>query len=108
MAKLQVLLVEDSPNDEALIVRHLERGGYDVTFERVDSHDAMNVALDRQARDLGISDPSLPNFSGTEALKLLRDKGLDAPLIFVSGTIGEETAVSALKSGAQDYLMEGH
>lgn len=105
---LQILLVEDSPNDAALIVRHLQRGGYDVAFERVDSYGDMNAALERQTWDLVISDHSMPNFSGTEALKLLRDRGSDAPFIFVSGTIGEETAVSALKSGAQDYLMKGH
>ena len=105
---LQVLLVEDSPDDAALIVRHLQRGGYDVASERVDSRDALVAALERQAWDLIISDHSMPHFSGTDALKLLREKGSDAPFIFVSGTIGEDTAVSALKSGAQDYLMKGH
>ena len=105
---LKVLLVEDSPDDAALIVRHLQRGGYEVASERVDSRPAMESALEHQAWDLIISDHSMPHFSGTEALKLVRDKGSDAPFIFISGTIGEDTAVAALKSGAQDYLMKGH
>lgn len=105
---LRLLLVEDSPEDAELLVRHLQKGGYDVSFERVDSHDAMSAALDRQSWDLIISDHSMPGFSGPEALKLAREKNSDAPFIFVSGTIGEDIAVSALKGGAQDYLMKGH
>src|SRR5882762_5501057 len=103
---LRVLLVEDSADDAALIVRHLERGGYDVQFERVEGRAAMDKAIDRQRWDLVICDHSMPQFSGHEALKVLREKGLDAPFIFVSGTIGEDTAVAALKQGAQDYIMK--
>jgi two-component system cell cycle sensor histidine kinase/response regulator CckA len=105
---LRVLLVEDSPDDAQLILRHLERGGYAVASERVDSADAMIKALERHPWDLVICDYSMPHFSGTDALKLLRHKGSDAPFIFVSGTIGEDTAVSALKLGAQDYVMKGN
>jgi hypothetical protein len=61
-------------------------------------------ALENQKWDLVICDHSMPHFSGTDALKLLRDRGADVPFIFVSGTIGEDTAVSALKLGAQDYV----
>src|SRR6266478_6182019 len=105
---LRVLLVEDSADDAALIVRHLQHGGYDVAFERVDSREGMSRAIERQSWDLVICDYSMPHFSGTEALKLVRERGSDAPFIFVSGTIGEETAVSALKLGAQDYVMKGN
>src|SRR5579871_3922136 len=104
---LRVLLVEDSADDAALLVRHLQRGGYDVTFVCVDSPEALGAVLEEQQWDLVICDYSMPHFSGTEALKLVREKGVDAPFIFVSGTIGEETAVTALKLGAQDYVMKG-
>jgi signal transduction histidine kinase len=103
---LRVLLVEDSQNDAELLVRELRRGGYDALFERVDSSEAMSAALDRKSWDLVIGDYSMPHFSGTNALKLLRSKGSEVPFIFLSGTIGEDTAVAALKEGAQDYIMK--
>lgn len=105
---LRVLLIEDSEDDALLLVRELRRGGYDVTHQRVDSSEAMHAALDSAAWDLVMSDHSMPGFSGTEALRLLRDRNVEIPFIFVSGTIGEEMAVSALKSGAQDYLLKGN
>jgi signal transduction histidine kinase len=107
-APLRVLLVEDSADDAALIVRHLQLGGYDVESERVDSRNSMSTAIERKNWDLVICDYSMPNFSGSEALQLLRERDRDIPFIFVSGTIGEDTAVSALKLGAQDYVMKGN
>jgi two-component system, cell cycle sensor histidine kinase and response regulator CckA len=103
---LRLLIVEDSEDDAALLLRELQRGGYDVVHERVDSPDALISALERQKWDLVVSDHSMPHFTGIDALHILRSKGLRVPFIFVSGTIGEETAVSALKDGAQDYLMK--
>jgi two-component system cell cycle sensor histidine kinase/response regulator CckA len=103
---LRLLIVEDSEDDAALLLRELKRGGYDVIHERVDTPAALTSALDRQKWDLVISDHSMPHFTGIDALHLLRSKGSRIPFIFVSGTIGEETAVSALKDGAQDYLMK--
>lgn len=105
---LRVLIVEDSADDTMLLVRELRRGGYDVTFERVDTAAAMNEALDRNVWDLVVCDYSMPHFSGSDALRLLRAKGTDLPFIFLSGTIGEDTAVAALKQGAQDYLMKNN
>jgi two-component system, cell cycle sensor histidine kinase and response regulator CckA len=102
---LRVLIIEDSEDDTALVVRELRRGGYDVEYERVDSPDGLTEALSRKW-NLIISDHSMPRFTGTEALKLVRKQGVDVPFIFISGTIGEETAVAALKLGAQDYLMK--
>jgi len=103
---LRVLIVEDSEDDTALLVRELRRGGYDITFERVDSPQALDAAVSGREWDIVICDYSMPHFSGTDALRLLRAKGSEAPFIFLSGTIGEETAVAALKQGAQDYLMK--
>ena len=105
---LRVLMIEDSEDDAALLERELRRGDYDVHLERVDEPSALEAAFQKQSWDLIISDFSMPHFSGTDALKLLRSKGCDKPFIFVSGTIGEETAVAALRDGAQDYLMKSN
>src|ERR1700758_2638512 len=105
---LRVLVIEDSEDDAKLIVRELKSGGYDVKYQRVDSSTAVCRACDSQEWDLIISDYSMPHFSGTDALKLVRSKHLEMPFIFVSGTIGEETAVAAMKNGAQDYLIKGN
>ena len=103
---LRLLILEDSEDDAALLVDELQRGGYDVSFERVDTPDALDSALEKKNWDLVISDYSMPHFSGLDALNLLRAKESNLPFIFVSGTIGEETAVAALKTGAQDYLIK--
>jgi two-component system cell cycle sensor histidine kinase/response regulator CckA len=103
---LRLLIVEDSEDDATLLLRELRRGGYDVIHERVDTATAMISALYSQKWDLVISDHSMPHFTGIDALQVLRSKGPRIPFIFVSGTIGEEAAVSALKDGAQDYLMK--
>src|SRR5579872_910086 len=105
---LRVLIVEDSEDDATLLLRELKRGDYNVTSERVETPVAMGAALDRAEWDLVICDYSLPHFSGDDALTLLRTKGSTAPFIFVSGTIGEDAAVAALKLGAQDYVMKGN
>ena len=105
---LCLLVVEDSEDDTLLLVRELERGGYTVTFERVDTPNALHATLDHRPWDIVISDHSMPHFSGTAALKLLKEKDLDVPFIFVSGTIGEDTAVAAMKDGAHDYIMKGN
>jgi two-component system cell cycle sensor histidine kinase/response regulator CckA len=103
---LRVLIIEDSHDDTAMIVRELKRADYDVDFKRVDSSGTLRTSLAEQVWDLVISDFSMPGFSGTDALKLVRSAGCDAPFIFVSGTMGEDTAVAALKDGAQDYLIK--
>src|SRR5687768_18457793 len=96
---LKVLIVEDSEDDALLLVRELQRGGYEVEFERVETAEAMQSALTQKTWDLVLSDYSLPKFSALQAVEVLRASGLDVPFIIVSGTIGEETAVAALKAG---------
>src|ERR687896_45268 len=104
---LKVLLVEDSEDDALLLVRMLRRGGYDPAWERVDTPAAMEAALDGGSWDLIISDHSMPTFSSLAALGSLRRKGfVDLPFIIVSGRIGEDAAVSAMKAGVHDYLMK--
>ncbi len=105
---IKLLLVEDSDDDAQLILREIQRGGYEVKFERVETAEAMHSALTRESWDLIISDYSLPQFNAPAALALLQDAGIDLPFIITSGTIGEETAVSALKAGAHDFLIKGN
>lgn len=103
---LRVLIVEDSEDDAALLLRELKQGGYDPLYERVDTAAAMIAALERQPWQIVIADYSMPHFNGLDALKLLKERGLDLPFILVSGTIGEDKAVAAMKAGAHDYLMK--
>src|SRR5437588_7777056 len=104
---LRVLMVEDSEDDARLVLRELRTAGYDLTHERVDTAAALEAALDRHPWDLVIGDYSMPHFSGTAALAMLRERGLDVPYICVSGTITEELAVAAMKAGAHDYVTKG-
>ena len=105
---LHVLIVEDAEDDALLLVRELRRGGFEPAFERVDTPDALRAALARQEWDILFADYSMPHFSGTAALALVRERELDLPFIFVSGTIGEDTAVEAMRAGAQDYVTKGN
>jgi two-component system, cell cycle sensor histidine kinase and response regulator CckA len=105
---LRVLLIEDSDDDAALVVRSLRHGGYNPTYTRVETAEAMRDALTHHTWDLVVSDYSMPQFSGPAALQLLQAAGMDLPFIIVSGTIGEETAVTAMKAGAHDFLMKGN
>jgi len=105
---LRVLIVEDSEDDALLVIRELECGGYDTTFERVETAEDMTAALEKQSWDIIIADYRLPHFSAPEALELFHQSDLDLPFIVVSGTIGEETAIATMKAGAHDYLMKGN
>ncbi|QYO64927.1 response regulator [Leptolyngbya sp. 7M] len=103
---LRVLLVEDSPDDAELLVSQLEREGYTIISERVETAAAMSAALDRQSWDVILCDYSMPSFDALAALKIMKEKGLDLPFIIVSGVIGEEIAVAAMQAGAHDYLLK--
>jgi PAS domain S-box-containing protein len=105
---LRVLIVEDSEDDTLLTLRELRRGGYTLDYVRVDTSSTMQAVLEQQVWDIVIADYSLPAFSGLEALKILQSRKLDLPFIIVSGTIGEDIAVAAMKAGAHDYLIKGH
>ncbi len=104
---LRVLIVEDSPDDAKLLLRELRRGGYDVVSETVETPKDMMDALAERGWDVVFCDYSMPRFSAPHALEVLKEKGLDIPFIIVSGTMGEDTAVDAMKSGAQDYVIKG-
>ena len=104
---LRLVLVEDSEDDARLILREVRRGGYNVTARRVDTPQALSSVLADGEWDLVISDHNLPQFSAPEALRLVREHGCDLPFIIVSGSMGEDLAVAAMKAGAADYLVKG-
>lgn len=103
---LRVLFVEDSLADAFLLERALTRGGFRVVCDRVETAEGMNRALDERDWDLVLSDHSMPQFSSTQALELLRKRNLDLPFIIVSGHIEEKIAISAMGAGAHDYVMK--
>jgi len=103
---LHVLLVEDSPEDAELLCDQMLEAGLQAGFERVDNEAAMRAALDAKVPDIVLSDLSMPGFSGYQALRILRERYPQLPFIFVSGTMGEDTAVQALREGANDYIIK--
>jgi signal transduction histidine kinase len=103
---LRVLVVDDSENDAEFMLRQLRHGGYNVQSARVDTAAAMEAMLDRECWDVIICDYRMPGFGGMEALALYKQKQLDLPFIVVSGYIGEDVAVGAMKAGAHDYIMK--
>jgi PAS domain S-box-containing protein len=105
---LRALIVEDSEDDALLVLHELRRGGYNPSFERIETAETMAAALKKGDWDLVIADYVLPNFSGLDALRILQETGYDLPFIIVSGTIGEETAVEAMKAGAHDYIIKNN
>ncbi len=104
---LRLLLVEDNEDDAQLLLREIQRSGYSVDCERVETADAMKLALAEEAWDVVISDYSLPQFSAPQALAVMQAGGYDLPFIIVSGTTTEENAVAALKGGAHDFVIKG-
>lgn len=105
---LRVLIIEDSEDDAELLAIELERGGYEVIHRRVDTKADMQAALQESLPwDIVLADYSMPQFSAIAALDLLKEWELDLPFVIVSGKIGEDTAVAAMKAGAHDYLVKG-
>ncbi len=106
--ELRVLLVEDSEEDSLLLIRELRRGGYKLAHMRVETAESMRRALQDGEWDVVLSDYRMPSFDAPGALQVLHESGQDIPFIIVSGKIGEDLAVAAMKSGASDYLMKGN
>ena len=106
--QLHILIVEDSEDDALLLLRELKQGGYEPVYERSETPESMKAALEKGRWDIIISDYILPGFSGLAALDLLKQSGQDLPFIIVSGNIGEDIAVAAMKAGAHDYIIKGN
>jgi PAS domain S-box-containing protein len=102
---ISVLLVEDSPGDAELLLRQLRRAGFDPTWTRVDNEEDLRAAL-QPGLEVVLSDYKMPQLTGLRALDVLNASGLEVPFILISGTIGEDLAVSAMRAGAADYLMK--
>jgi len=105
-AKLQLVVVEDNVIDAELVARHLAKAGLDVVMHRVQTESELVSALHEKRPDLILSDFSLPQFSGLRALDVARANAPETPFIYVSGTIGEERAIDALRRGATDYVLK--
>ncbi len=103
---LHVLIVEDSEDDALLLVRILKKGGYHPVYERVETAAAMKKNLEEKQWNIILCDYKMPDFSAPSAISLLKESGIDIPVIVISGTIGEETAVECMRLGAQDYIMQ--
>lgn len=100
---LHVLLIEDSDADAHLLLRELRRGGYDTVSQRVDTAAGLAEAL-ASPWDVITCDWMLPGFGGLEALDMIREAAIDTPVIIVSGEVGEEFAVTAIRAGARDFI----
>ena len=105
---LRLLMIEDSADDAELALRELKRGGFDVRAERVETAEALASALQAHPWDIVLSDYSLPHLTAPEAIALFKKEDLDIPFVIVSGTVGEDVAVAALKLGAHDYIVKGN
>lgn len=105
---LKLLMIEDSEDDTELFLSHLRKGGFKVDHARVADEVSLRHALTTRKWDLIISDHKMPSFSAPEALRIVKETGIDVPFIIVSGAVGEETAVAAMRAGAHDYLMKGN
>ncbi|MEI9961248.1 MAG: response regulator [Limisphaerales bacterium] len=102
---LNILLVEDNPNDAELVLNELRRAGFDPKWKRVQTEPDFLDEI-KNLPDIILSDYSMPKFSGLRATELLRESGLNIPFILISGTVGEDVAVEAMKHGATDYLLK--
>jgi signal transduction histidine kinase len=104
--RMRLLLLEDSSDDEEVLLQELRSSGYDVSHTCVETLEGFARALEAGPWDAIISDYMLPGFTGLEAFALVQQRGLDVPFILVSGAIGEDTAVAAMKAGVHDFLLK--
>jgi len=104
--KIRILLIEDSEVDELLLMREIRRGGFEPIYVRVMTEADLLIEIEKGPWDMVISDYNLAGFNGLEVLKIVKERLPDVPFILVSGTVGEDVAVQAMKSGAQNYIMK--
>ena len=106
VTSLRALLIEDDERDAKLVVRWLEKGGYALESRLVDTEEALRRALDEWTPEIVLSDHSMPKLDSLRGIRILRERGIDAPVILVSGTIGEEAAVEVIRQGASDFVSK--
>jgi len=105
---LRALIIDDSEDDALLIIREIKKSGYDPLYKRVETADDMKKCLQENQWDIILCDYKMPRFSAPAAITLLKETNIDIPIIIISGTIGEETAVECMRLGAHDYLMKAN
>ncbi len=105
-SNLKILYLEDDPKDADLVLAMLEAEGVTCRVTLVETKAAFVAGLDQEGIDLILADYSLPTFDGISALKIAVEKRPEVPFIFVSGAMGEEVAIEALKIGATDYVLK--
>lgn len=103
---VRVLHIEDSEDDAALIARQFRRGGFTPEFHRIDTLEAARAALTEQTWDLVLCDYSLPGFNAQDVFSILRENKRNIPVIIISGTVGEETAVDCMRAGVRDFVLK--
>jgi PAS domain S-box-containing protein len=106
--QLHVIIVDDSEEHALLLLYNLRQGGIEPVHERVDTADKLTATLAKQEWDIVLSDYRMPQFNGLDALKLTREKDPNLPFILISGTVGEDCAVEAMRQGANDYIIKGN
>jgi len=106
--RLRVLQIEDSRSDAALVMRALDKAGFDVECRRIEEPGELTAALVDQSWDLILADYNLPGFGAPAALELVRNSGFDIPFIVISGSMGEDRAVELMAAGAHDFIMKSH
>ena len=105
---IRALLVEHSDDDAQLLVREMRQGGYNIDYLRVETPAALSSALSEKSWDIILAEYKMPNFNGTDALRLFKRAGLDCPFVIVSGAMSDETGAATMKAGAHDYLLKGN
>ena len=105
---IRALLVEHSDDDAQLLVREIRQGGYNIDYLRVETPAALSSALSEKSWDIILAEYKMPNFNGTDALRLFKRAGLDCPFVIVSGAMSDETGAATMKAGAHDYLLKGN
>src|SRR3989442_15710809 len=108
MNPLRILLLEDNEGDAVLLAYELREGGCSARIERVYTGRAFDAALARGGCDAVLADYNVPGFNALSALRTMHERGIDLPFIIVSGEVGEETAVEAMRAGAHDFILKGN
>src|SRR5579859_2222046 len=103
---LRALIVEDNPRDVKLLVATLEKGGYSLTVVSVDTPEMFQKQLDESHHDVILADYKLPNWTAMDALEIVKKSGKDIPIIVITGSLDDETAVELIKKGATDYMLK--
>jgi DNA-binding NtrC family response regulator len=108
MNKLKALIIDDSTADVALLIRELQKNELEVDYLRVDTQKDLDAAITAGEWDIILCDYIMPGFDGLQALEQIRNRGVDIPVIMISGQVGEDVAVDAMRAGASDYVMKSH